>query len=168
MGKSKKGGSPKGDQKSLRPGGVSPPKSPPDDPLGWKPFQSGLKDSYYPPSDDDPSKSPSSSGELKNDEINDINRTVDNIVQGSGVDILKRFQSGVCDKNIETARDTFQQFTEKIVLEEDQDMAAGLAAEFESRFTEALDMLEGFGYKSSLMNWKPEILKMELRDKEQV
>jgi len=29
-------------------------------------------------------------------------------------------------------------------------------------------MLEGFGYKSSLMNWKPGILKMELRDKEQV
>jgi len=29
-------------------------------------------------------------------------------------------------------------------------------------------VLEGFGYKSSLMNWKPEILKMELRDKEQV
>jgi len=28
--------------------------------------------------------------------------------------------------------------------------------------------LEGFGYKSSLMNWKPGILKMELRDKEQV
>ena len=114
MGKSKKGGSPKGDQKPLRPGGVSPPKSPPDDPLGWKPFQSGLKDSYYPPSDDDPSKSPSSSGESKNDEINDINRTVDNIIQGSGVDTLKRFQSGVRDKNIETARDTFQQFTTMI------------------------------------------------------
>ena len=31
-----------------------------------------------------------------------------------------------------------------------------------------VDLLEGFGYKSSLMNWKPEILKMELRDKEQV
>ena len=31
-----------------------------------------------------------------------------------------------------------------------------------------MPMLEGFGYKSSLMNWKPEILKMELRDKEQV
>ena len=31
-----------------------------------------------------------------------------------------------------------------------------------------LELLEGFGYKSSLMNWKPEILKMELRDKEQV
>ena len=29
-------------------------------------------------------------------------------------------------------------------------------------------VLEGFGYKSSLMNWKPGILKMELRDKEQV
>jgi len=29
-------------------------------------------------------------------------------------------------------------------------------------------LLEGFGYKSSLMNWKPEILKMELQDKEQV
>ena len=106
--------SPKGDQKPLRPGGGSPPKSPPDDPLGWKPFQSGLKDSYYPPSDDDPSKSPSSSGELKNDEINDINLIVDNIVQGSGVDILKCFQSGVRDKNIETARDTFQQFTTTI------------------------------------------------------
>ena len=26
-----------------------------------------------------------------------------------------------------------------------------------------LSMLEGFGYKSSLMNWKPEILKMELQ-----
>ena len=24
-------------------------------------------------------------------------------------------------------------------------------------------VLEGFGYKSSLMNWKPEILKMEMR-----
>ena len=31
-----------------------------------------------------------------------------------------------------------------------------------------IDLLEGFGYKSSLMNWKPGILKMELRDKEQV
>ena len=51
-----------------------------------------------------------SSGESKNDEINDIIRTIDNIVQGSGVDILKRFQPGVRDKNIETARDTFQQF----------------------------------------------------------
>ena len=30
------------------------------------------------------------------------------------------------------------------------------------------NVLEGFGYKSSLMNWKPKILKMELRDKEQV
>ena len=29
-------------------------------------------------------------------------------------------------------------------------------------------VLEGFGYKSSLMNWRPEVLKMELRDKEQV
>ena len=95
MGKSKKGGSPKGDQKPLRPGGKPPPKSPPDDPVEWKPFQSGLKDPYYPPSDDDPNKSPSSSGESKNDEINDIIRTIDNIVQGSGVDTLKRFQSGV-------------------------------------------------------------------------
>ena len=33
---------------------------------------------------------------------------------------------------------------------------------------ESQRLLEGFGYKSSLMNWKPEILKMELRDKEQV
>ena len=24
-------------------------------------------------------------------------------------------------------------------------------------------LLEGFGYKSSLMNWKPEILKMEMQ-----
>ena len=115
MGKSKKGGSPKGDQKPLRPGGKPPPKSrPPDDPVEWKPFQSGLKDPYYPPSDDDPNKSPSSSGESKNDEINDIIRTIDNIVQGSGVDTLKRFQPGIRDKNIETARDTFQQFTTTI------------------------------------------------------
>ena len=34
---------------------------------------------------------------------------------------------------------TLVEVTEKIVLEEDQDMAAELAAEFESRFTEALD-----------------------------
>ena len=114
MGKSKKGGSPKGNQKPLRPGGKPPPKSPPDDPVEWKPFQSGLKDPYYPPSDDDPNKSPSSSGESKNNEINDIICTIDNIVQGSGVDTLKRFQSGVRDKNIETARDTFQQFTTTI------------------------------------------------------
>ena len=33
---------------------------------------------------------------------------------------------------------------------------------------DTLRLLEGFGYKSSLMNWKPGILKMELRDKEQV
>ena len=32
----------------------------------------------------------------------------------------------------------------------------------------SLRVLEGFGYKSSLMNWEPEILKMELQDKEQV
>jgi len=113
MGKSKKGGPPKGDQKPLRPGGVPPPTSPPDDLVEWKPFKSGLKDSFYPPSDDDPNSSPSSSGKSKDDKINDINLNIDNL-QGSGVDTLKRFQPEVRDKNIKTACDTFQQFTTKI------------------------------------------------------
>jgi len=113
MGKGKKGGSPKDDRKSLRPGGMPPPKSPPDDPTEWKPFGPGLKDPFNLPDDDDPNSSPSSGNGMNDDEITDINLTFGK-TQGSGVDTLKRFQPDVCDKNIAITRDTFQQFTIKI------------------------------------------------------
>ena len=88
MAKGKKGGSPKDDRKSLRPGGMPPPRSPPDNPTEWKPFSSGYKDGLNPPDDDNPKSSPSSSNDVDDNEITDLNLTFgDN--QGSGVDTLK-------------------------------------------------------------------------------
>ena len=88
MAKGKKGGSPKDSRKSLRPGGMPPPKSPPDNPTEWTPFSSGYKDALNPPDDDNPKSSPSSSNDVDDNEITDLNLTFgDN--QGSGVDTLK-------------------------------------------------------------------------------